>query len=142
VREGKPICGQYKNSKGMLHSHSVPRCCVGVGWWSCNLLSAHLSISERMTSITSSGSRAMPLWPRSIVIPGCCCWRSREAGGVSVTARWLSSSRDCDIAALARASTSSSDIGVATSLLILGERRSLFGRWGGDDLAAEHGEAL
>jgi hypothetical protein len=31
----------------------------------------YLSISARMTSMTSSGRRAMFLWPRSIVIPGC-----------------------------------------------------------------------
>jgi hypothetical protein len=75
----------------------------------------YLSISSLITSMTSSGRRAMFLWPRSIVMPGCCCCNSR---GVSAAARWLMSWRECSKAAFASATTSSSEMGLGTSLLI------------------------
>jgi hypothetical protein len=82
---------------------------------------AHLSISARITSITSSGRREMFLWPRSMVMPGCCCCSSR--GADSAAARWLMSLRECSKAAFARATTSSSEMGVGASLLIAGGSR-------------------
>ena len=75
---------------------------------------AHLSISSRMTSTTSSGRRAMFLWPRSMVMPGgCCCCSSRGASG-----RWTMSWREWSMAAFARATTSSSEMGTGASLLM------------------------
>lgn len=70
--------------------------------------------------MTSSGRRAMFLWPRSMVMPGCCCCNSR--GADSAAARWLISLRECSKAAFARATTSSSEMGVGASLLIASVR--------------------
>ncbi len=83
---------------------------------------ANRSISARITSMTSSGRRAMCLWPRSMVMPGCCCWRSR--GAVSEAERWLISWRECSKAAFARATTSLSEMGVGASLLIASSHRA------------------
>lgn len=59
----------------------------------------------------------MFLWPRSMVMPGCCCCKSR--GADSTGTRWLMSLRLSSKAALVRATTSSSEMGVGMSLLIV-----------------------
>jgi hypothetical protein len=96
VREGKPGGVSIQNSSATSAGPS------------------NLSISVRMTSMTSSGRRAMFLWPRSMVMPVCCCCTSRGASGP----RWLMSWRECEKAAFARATTSSSGMGTGVSLLM------------------------
>jgi hypothetical protein len=98
-------------------------------FWEKVVAGAYLSISARITSMTSSGRRAMFLCPRSIVIPGCCCWRSRGTMGVSPVPRWVMSWRDWVKAALARATTSSSEMGVGASLLMARKLSYCGGSW-------------
>jgi hypothetical protein len=77
----------------------------------------HLSISALITSMTSSGRREMFLWPRSMVIPGCCCCNSR--GADSAAARM--SLRECSNAAFVNSTTWASEMGGGASLLMMAE---------------------